>query len=497
MRIFLCIPLFGFLAVPSLAAAKNDADYLAYVRYARWVLDWQADDGTVFTPPLDGFDLKLSETEHLYVSYLTSSSDRLENPTPPYLAIFNTAAAKPIASQSAAASQPLVRVRVGVHPGYNRLVFDWTVGVPYHVVEKPSRATIYFERPATLDLSRYWDDPPPMIKRVTSQRENSGLVVHIEISEGARVRHFRHGTKVVIDVLATASAGAAFLPRQHLATDPKAKPPAVPARKSPPPSANMGRSVPSVPAQSTQERSRRQSAPHSFKAKTEKSQKPKLERSPTKTANANSVRRNTQSWGLTLGPNASTLGFGVEIGYRFNDYFGLRIGGNYYTHDGIEVDVTDIDYDADLSLGSAGAVVDIYPFRRTFRVTGGLRYNGNTVDLTSTPTSNVTIGGTPFTPSQVGTLDGDISFSDYAPYVGIGVEETFLQGRLIVGADLGVFFQGEPRVDLKSNGTLANDPFFRTALDLEEEDIEENLKFLNIFDPAFYPVIGVSILYRF
>ena len=47
-----------------------------------------------------------------------------------------------------------VRVRVGEHPGFSRMVFDWPTQVHYRVERSGSRAKIIFDRPAKLDLSR-------------------------------------------------------------------------------------------------------------------------------------------------------------------------------------------------------------------------------------------------------------------------------------------------------------------------------------------------------
>ncbi|MEL6962325.1 MAG: hypothetical protein AAFO01_06185 [Pseudomonadota bacterium] len=85
-------------------------------------------------------------------------------------------------------------------------------------------------------------------------------------------------------------------------------------------------------------------------------------------------------FGLFVSPAVSTLGLGLEAGARLNDNFGLRFGGNWlgFEYDGVE---GDLDYDADVTLASLGALVDYHPFSGGFRVSGGLRFNFNQADL--------------------------------------------------------------------------------------------------------------------
>lgn len=54
-------------------------------------------------------------------------------------------------------------------------------------------------------------------------------------------------------------------------------------------------------------------------------------------------------------------------------------------------------------------------------------------------------------------------------------------------------FQGSPRVsDLRSTGTLANDPLFRAELERERQEIEDDIDQFKI-----YPVIQLSLSYLF
>ena len=97
---------------------------------------------------------------------------------------------------------PILQVRVGEHGGFNRMVFDWASRVPYRVETQAGQITVIFERQAQLDLSRFPHCPPPFFKSVKTRSVNNGLAVDLEIPSGTKLRHFVHGAKVVIDVLA-------------------------------------------------------------------------------------------------------------------------------------------------------------------------------------------------------------------------------------------------------------------------------------------------------
>ena len=205
-----------------------------------------------------------------------------------------------------------------------------------------------------------------------------------------------------------------------------------------------------------------------------------------------SVSEAALPYGLFVSPAVSTLGLGLEAGTRLNESFGLRFGGNWlgFDYDGVEGDV---DYDADVTLASLGALVDYHPFGGGFRLSGGLRFNFNQADLDGTPTDDIDIGNATFSPDEVGTLTGDATFDTLAPYLGVGYGATLLEGSLSVGFDLGVMYQGQASVDLDAeSGLLSDDAVLQANLAIEEDEVEDDLE-----DFIVYPVIGLAVIYRF
>lgn len=193
-----------------------------------------------------------------------------------------------------------------------------------------------------------------------------------------------------------------------------------------------------------------------------------------------------QSSGIYGGIGISTLGAGADIGYKFNDYFGIRINVNYFEWD-FDSDYGGVDYDLGANLASGGLLADYHPFGGGFHLTGGVYYNGNTLDLVAQSSGGtVTIGNTTYTSAQAGRVSGDVEYNEIAPYLGIGYDIEITE-NLDFGLDAGFLFHGEPDASLSSSGVV-------TAADLraEERDLEDALD-----DLLAYPVIWFRLIYRF
>ena len=196
--------------------------------------------------------------------------------------------------------------------------------------------------------------------------------------------------------------------------------------------------------------------------------------------------------GIAIGPHVSTLGVGAEASARISDNLILRLGGSYFQYDTSE-GIDGVSYDVDLSLASAGGALDLHPFGNGFLVSAGAFWNGNGADFNATPTTNVTIGNTTFTPAQIGRLDGEVEFNAVAPYVGLGWDGTYFgDGALSVQFRVGLFYMGEPDVSLRATGSLAGSSAFQADLAREEANIEDELEFL-----GFYPAVTLGFTYRF
>lgn len=192
--------------------------------------------------------------------------------------------------------------------------------------------------------------------------------------------------------------------------------------------------------------------------------------------------------GFALGVKAGTLGAGVEATYGLSERFNLRFGLNGYKYE-YEETASDIRYDAELDLASGAAMLDWHPFAGVFRVSLGYVRNDNRVLLTATPTGTVDIGGQDFSPAQVGTLSGEVTFEENVPYFGVGWGNAARAKRLGFSVELGAMFQDAPEVSLSSTSA---DPMLQSRLGAEEREIEQDLENFEI-----YPVVSLGLSYRF
>jgi len=108
----------------------------------------------------------------------------------------------PTTQTQVSSGSPLVKVRTGLHKGYTRVVFDWPEQVKYSLVREGDNAVVSFGRPARVDLAPLQGRPPKFIKGVSLNNTEDGVSVALQVSPSSRIRDFRSGPKVVLDILA-------------------------------------------------------------------------------------------------------------------------------------------------------------------------------------------------------------------------------------------------------------------------------------------------------
>ncbi len=94
-----------------------------------------------------------------------------------------------------------IRVRGGEHAEYSRIVFDWPEEVGYRAEQDGGNVLIAFEAAADADFARA---RPANLSRIDALRqiaETGPLRVAVAVPFDARLRHFRLGAKIVIDIL--------------------------------------------------------------------------------------------------------------------------------------------------------------------------------------------------------------------------------------------------------------------------------------------------------
>lgn len=200
--------------------------------------------------------------------------------------------------------------------------------------------------------------------------------------------------------------------------------------------------------------------------------------------------------GFAFDAGFGMMGLGVSGSYALTDRLSIRGNVNFGEYDMPDILVlastfNGISYDYEVDLLTAGILADFYPFGggSGLSFTAGVYHNSNEFALLSTPVVGMSIGGTPYTAAEIGTLRADTGFQDFAPYLGIGFDDDFVFGLPIYYfVRLGILFQGNPNVVMTASGggIAAND------LATEARELEDALTILE-----YYPVFSTGLMVRF
>ncbi len=196
--------------------------------------------------------------------------------------------------------------------------------------------------------------------------------------------------------------------------------------------------------------------------------------------------------GLTL--KAGTLGAGGELTFPLASEMNLRLGGNAFDYI-FSRTPSNIDYHAKLELASATALLDYHPGGGGFRVSAGGLLNENRVTLTGVPAAGATftINGTVYSNIQVSSVAGRAEFNQAAPYAGIGYGNAVSHDhRWSVAFDLGVIFQGSPKLRETAIGSVVGTAAFQSDLGAEVAKAQKDLRPFQ-----YYPVVSLGFSYRF
>jgi len=212
----------------------------------------------------------------------------------------------------------------------------------------------------------------------------------------------------------------------------------------------------------------------------------------TKVENAAPKPGPDSPWALALRP-VGTQGLGLDLARSLSSRLSARVGFGIPTRFKFDESASSTDYDCTADLGALQTLLDVYPFKRGFRVTVGALGTRHGFDIEAKPADSYQIGGVTYPGDQVGTLSGQASVRRLIPYFGLGWGNAFAkEKRISVAFDVGVAPQGTPSVTLSASGPLAADPAFQEDLLREAADVQDRLDSWRIF-----PVVSFTISRRF
>jgi hypothetical protein len=195
-----------------------------------------------------------------------------------------------------------------------------------------------------------------------------------------------------------------------------------------------------------------------------------------------------------VGVRAGTTGIGGDIAFDLVPTLSLRAGYSYLSFN-TTVESTDVKYDATPRLSNANLFLDFAPIGPLFRITGGVIFNSNRVNVNAQATSGTyTLGGTTYPAAAIASLDGTVkSGNAAAPYIGIGTGRVAGAGVNFY-ADLGVMFQGSPKASLTATCGPATPAALCSRIQAstvqEAADLQDSIRNFKYFPVAS---IGVTI----
>jgi hypothetical protein len=194
--------------------------------------------------------------------------------------------------------------------------------------------------------------------------------------------------------------------------------------------------------------------------------------------------------GLGVTGKASSLGIGIEVTKSLVPMVNIRGGVNFFNYT-FNRTKSGNDYDFDLKLKSFSILVDLHPILgRGFRISGGVVFNDNHMEMLGLGGGSYSIGNQTYTAADIGVLRGTVDFKPFAPYLGIGWGNA-TSGRFGIAMDLGLAFQGSPQVALVASGPISSNPIFIQELNRENRELENDTR-----EFKYYPVIGVGLSFN-
>lgn len=199
-----------------------------------------------------------------------------------------------------------------------------------------------------------------------------------------------------------------------------------------------------------------------------------------------------------IAARAGTTGFGADFSLPITDHFGLRAN---YTGGSISHATTEsgVRYDSRMRFETAMGLVDFFPAAGRFRLSAGVAYNNNRLDLharASSSSGTIDINDTTYNVSDIGPLTGQLRFNRANPYFGVGWGNGSrnLGAGLFFSADLGILIVN-PTVKLDASCPASFTPAQCTRLQNDLRSEEQQFKDSWGYH-SWYPVLSFGLGYR-
>ena len=191
---------------------------------------------------------------------------------------------------------------------------------------------------------------------------------------------------------------------------------------------------------------------------------------------------------MSLQVLTGTQGIGANFRYVLNKTVGFRVGGSYAAagiNDKIEMEGFNSKNRASGKFNTAHLLVELMP-QKFFRVVAGAAYLANAeATIHFEPKDSQSFNDITLTPAEIGTLDFQMDWGTFAPYLGFGVGRGIPKKKFNVNIDLGAYYLSSPTVKAIGTKLLTNN-------DPNAAIIQTNMK-----DYRFMPVAQLNFNFKF
>lgn len=201
--------------------------------------------------------------------------------------------------------------------------------------------------------------------------------------------------------------------------------------------------------------------------------------------------------GYSLGVQVGSQGFGLNAAYAPTEVLAFRMAFSFAP---VGLNSTrnfgDHDYDVDMKAQfcNAAALVEVNPFRRSsnrsfmkqLAIVSGLGYFFDAeAKAIAAPQNDYHYGEILIPKEDLGSVSTRVKWKGFAPYLGAGIRNIFLNGFLELNVDLGTYYLSAPGVSMTADKMLSENAVYAPR-------VQENMK-----GYRWLPVIQVGISHRF
>jgi hypothetical protein len=213
---------------------------------------------------------------------------------------------------------------------------------------------------------------------------------------------------------------------------------------------------------------------------------------------------------VAMGAKVSSLGVGIILARPLAGRFDVSGAVDFFHYNTGSLITDGMHYQGHVSLTSAEAHLDWYPWRRSFHISpGALVYTNNHAWATGSVPGGDTfsLNNANYMSSPTDPVHGDaqVAFRHFAPMLTVGWGNPIPRSgrRWSIPFEMGFAYVGDPTTSLNIAGTVCDSagrncepvtqfPGFQSNLDAERQNLQKHANVVRIL-----PVISIGYMYRF